>query len=317
LSPRVCRTARHRARTAALATLSAPALVAGLAGCAPGTGAEETVTLTMAERDHPYFRQIGQGARSVAANAGIELRVRGARNDPARQAAQLAKAAKRGAEAVLVVPVDPEAAGDAARRLQREDVPVVAIDRAVEGADVASTIASDNLDGGLQAADAVANAVGSEGEVLHLQGDPATSASQARTRGFEDGLAQYGGVQIVAQRPAHFDGARAERLTERLLRRHPDVTAIFAENDEMALGAVRALGERAGTEVHVVGYDGTPAGLRAVEEGRLAGTVAQLPQQLGSAAMEQAIAAIDGAPVSPRVPVGVTLVTRDNVGQFR
>lgn len=302
-----------------VAAFGALTLVFALGACNRGgeaSGSGQTVTLAVSTLNNPFFLQLRDGAQQAAEQAGMELEVVDAQNDSAAQANQLANAATQDVDAVLVNPVDSAAAGQAVQPLLEDDVPVIAVDRAVEGAKVASTVASDNVDGGRQAADAVNEALGGSGQIIHLQGVPGTSASRDRGKGFTEGLQQYDGIDVVAQQPANFDRAEALDVTTNLLQANPNVKAIFAENDEMALGAIQALGDRAGKDVQVIGFDGTPEGLKAVRNGTMYATVAQQPEQLGRVAFEQAMTAIDGGNPSPMVPVAVELVTQDNVDQF-
>ncbi|AGU15580.1 hypothetical protein CARG_07300 [Corynebacterium argentoratense DSM 44202] len=106
-------------------------------------------------------------------------------------------------------------------------------------------------------------------------------------------------------------------MATNLLQAHPNVKAIFAENDEMALGALEALGARAGSDVMVVGFDGTADGLKAVESGLMVATIAQQPGELGAKAVEQAAKLAKGEPVKAEVPVEVVTVAKDNVADFK
>lgn len=279
-------------------------------------GSDGTVTLAVSTLNNPFFLQLRDGAQAAADEGGVELEVVDAQNDSATQANQLANAATQNVDAVLVNPVDSATAGQAVEPLLEGDIPVVAVDRGVEGAEVASTVASDNVDGGRQAAEALAEAIDGSGQVIHLQGVPGTSASRDRGEGFAQGLKEFGDIEVVAQQPANFDRAQALNVTSNLLQANPDVTAIFAENDEMALGAIKALGDRAGKDVIVIGFDGTPEALDAVKQGTMHATVAQQPEELGRVAVEQAIAAIKGEDPEKEVPVEVRLVTEQNVDEF-
>lgn len=295
----------------------AAALATSLTGCDPyATGPKETVTLSVSSLHNPFFRRLRTGARQAAQASGVRLQVVAAGNSLQRQAQQLRHAVAGGSDAVLVNPVDSWDADSAFRPVLRTDVPMVAVDRTVPGADVESTVVSDNLDGGMQAAEAVAEAVEGPGQVIHLQGTPGTSSSVSRGKGFDRVMAYHDDLEVVAEQSAYYDRGAAREITSKLLTAYPHVKAIFAENDEMALGAVEALGARAGTDVAVVGFDGIPEALRAVQAGRMEATVAQVPEQLGRNAVEQAVTAIDGGLVAPRVPVGVELVTGANVGQY-
>jgi ribose transport system substrate-binding protein len=292
-------------------------MAGSVAGCDPyATPPRDAVTLSLSSLHNPFFRELRAGARQAAAASGVRLRVVGAGNSLGRQARQLRRAVHEGSDAVLVNPVDSGAADTAFRPVLRTDVPVVAVDRAVEGADVQSTVVSDNVDGGMQAAEAVAEAVDGPGQVIHLQGVTSTSSSISRGHGFEQAIAYHDELDVVAEQPAYYDRGSARAVTSQLLMAYPNVKAIFAENDEMALGAIDALGDRAGTDVKVVGYDGIPQALRAIQAGTMDATVAQSPEQLGRTAVEQAVTAIDGGLVAPRVPVGVELVNGANVGEY-
>jgi ribose transport system substrate-binding protein len=300
-----------------LALIGAAALVVPTTACTPGGNAPtESVTLAVSSLHNPFFRQMRAGAEAAADAADVRLEVVSANDRAGRQTRQLDQAIEDGSEAVLVNPVDAEAAASAVRPAVRADIPVVAVDRAVAGTPVESTVASDNVDGGQQVGHAIAYSIEGPVQVIHIQGDPQVSVSDDRGEGFEEAVEQYDEIDIATAQPAYFERAEARRVTAALLKAYPEANAVFAESDRMALGAIDALGDRAGDEVKVFGFDGSPAALAAVQKGTLEGTVAQRPQQLGQVAVEQAVAAIDGGSVAPRVPVGVELVTLDNVEQY-
>ena len=129
---------------------------------------------------------------------------------------------------------------------------------------MSSFIASDNVAGGKLAAEALAEAIGESGKVIVLQGVAGTSASRERGQGFSEGIAAFPNIEVVAMQPADFDRAQGLDVATNLLQANPDVVGIFAENDEMALGAIQALGARAGQDVFVVGFDGTDDGAATV-----------------------------------------------------
>ncbi len=192
------------------------------------------------------------------------------------------------------------------------NIPLISVDRSVEGR-VAAEVASNNVSGGSLAAIELGRAT--SGEVAHLKGISGASASRDRGQGFEQGL-NSGNIKVVATAVADFDRAKALNETTNLLQGHPNLKGIFAENDEMALGAIKALGARAGKDVMVVGFDGTPDGLKAIQDGSLAATVAQQPKLLGGKAVEQAVKAAKGEPVQQVVDVEVKVITKQNVAEF-
>jgi ribose transport system substrate-binding protein len=121
--------------------------------------------------------------------------------------------------------------------------------------------------------------------------------------------------QVVAKQPAGFDRGQGLNVTQNLLQANPDVKGVFAQNDEMALGAVQALGNKAG-KVIVVGFDGTPDGLKAVQAGTMAALVAQQPKLIGGTGVEDALKVTAGDKVETQPKIEVKLVTKDNVADF-
>lgn len=309
-------------------TLVAAALATGLlvttAACNRDTsgeagdaaGSDTTLTLAVSTLNNPFFISLRDGAQEAADEAGVTLEVVDAQNDAATQANQLANAATQGVDAVIINPVDSEAAAAAITPVQDADIPVIAVDRSVEGKEVATTVSSDNVAGGRQAADALAQAIGEKGKVIVLQGVAGTSASRDRGQGFQEGIAEYPDIEVVAMQPANFDRAQGLDVATNLLQSNPDVVGIFAENDEMALGAIQALRDRAGSEVFVVGFDGTDDALAAIEKGTMEATIAQQPAELGRAGVEQALAVLDGEDVESEQGIEVVTVTSENVGDF-
>lgn len=299
------------------AVIAAAAMALSLTACNRDSAGEGgSVTLALSTQTNPFFVQVRDGAQAKADELGINLNVQDASDDAATQTNQLNNAATSGAQVVIVNPTDSDAVVPAVEALNAANIPVIAVDRSSNGGEVASFIASDNVAGGEQAADALAAAIGEEGEILILQGIAGSSASRDRGKGFKDGIAKYPNISVVAEQTANFDRTQGLDVATNLLQAHPNVKAIFAENDEMALGAIEALGARAGSDVIVVGFDGTTDGLKAVKDGKLHATIAQQPGELGAKAVEEAAKLIKGESVTAVIPVEVVTVNQDNVGDF-
>ncbi|QDQ16333.1 substrate-binding domain-containing protein [Streptomyces spectabilis] len=301
-----------------LAAVVAAAVIAAVSLWNNGSsGASTKVGLSLSTLNNPFFVQMKEGARAEAEKAGVELTVTDAQNDASQQANQLQNFASGNMKAVIVNPVDSDAVGPAARAANKAGIPVVAADRGVNKADVATLVASDNVAGGRQAAKALADKLGGKGTVVVLQGTAGTSASRERGQGFAEGIKAFPGIEVVAKQPADFDRTKGLDVMTNLLQSHSGVDGVFAENDEMALGAVKALGDRAGKSVSVVGFDGTPDGLTAVADGTLYASVAQQPKELGRIAVRNAVAAADDEKVPSLVKVPVKVVTEKNVKDFQ
>ncbi|MET8692826.1 substrate-binding domain-containing protein [Streptomyces bauhiniae] len=278
--------------------------------------ADPKLGLSLSTLNNPFFVQIRDGAQAEAKKRGVDLTVTDARDDASQQADQLQNFTSSGYGAVIVNPVDSDAAGNSVKAAGKADIPVIAVDRGVNKAKVAALVASDNVAGGELAAQTVAEKLGGKGRIVVLQGQAGTSAARERAEGFAKGLKRFPGIKVLAQQPADFDRAKGLDVMSNLLQAHPDVQGVIAANDEMALGAIKALGSRAGKSVQVVGFDGTPDGLKAVKDGSLYASVAQQPTQLGRIAVTNALKALDGGKLAPMVKVPVKVVTRENVAGF-
>ncbi|MFJ9918463.1 substrate-binding domain-containing protein [Streptomyces rubiginosohelvolus] len=280
------------------------------------SGGTKKVGMSLSTLNNPFFVQMKEGAQAEAEKAGIDLTVTDAQNDASQQANQLQNFTSSGVSSIIVNPVDSDAVGPGVRSANKADIPVIAADRGVNKADTATLVASDNVAGGKLAADALADKLGGKGSIVILQGTAGTSASRERGAGFAEGLKAYPDIKVVAKQPADFDRTKGLDVMTNLIQSHPDVTGVFAENDEMALGAVKALGSKAGKSVSVVGFDGTPDGLKAVEAGTLYASVAQQPAELGKIAVQNAVKAAKDEKVASTVKVPVKVVTRENVADF-
>ncbi|QEU91103.1 substrate-binding domain-containing protein [Streptomyces kanamyceticus] len=306
-----------RALKIALAAVVAAAVIGAVSFFNSGSSGTTTkVGMSLSTLNNPFFVQMKEGAQAEADKAGVDLTVTDAQNDASQQSNQLQNFTGEGVKSIIVNPVDSDAAGPAVRGANKSDIPVVAADRGVNKAETATLVASDNVAGGKLAAKTLADKLGGKGKIVVLQGTAGTSASRERGQGFAEGIKAYPGIDVVAKQPADFDRTKGLDVMTNLLQSHKGVTGVFAENDEMALGAVKALGDRAGKDVPVVGFDGTPDGIKAVEAGTLYASVAQQPKELGRIAVLNAVRAARGKDVRETVMVPVKIVTSKNVEDF-
>ena len=283
---------------------------------AAGDSANKSITFALSTQANSFMVKMREGAQKKADELGLTINFQDASDDSATQANQLANAAATGAGAVIVNPTDSDAMAPAVKQLVDEKIPVVAVDRAVNNANVASYIASDNETGGKQAAKALSDAINGEGEILVLQGKTGSSASRERGQGFDEGLKDSPNIKVVAKQTAEFERVKGLDVTTNLLQAHPNVKAIFAENDEMALGAIEALGDKAGKDVIVVGFDGVEDALKAIKEGTMYASIAQQPADMAAQAVVEASKLLKGEAATKEMQVDVVTVTKDNVDKF-
>lgn len=302
----------------ALALVCSATLMAGMGACGVGGSAAggDKVSILISTLNNPFFVDLRDGAQQEAKKLGINLQVSDAQNDSTTQQNQAQNAQSQGAKAVIINPVDSDAAAPAVASLLGAKVPVVSVDRSVTGEDVNAHIASDNVAGGAQAARELTKGLGGKGKVIILQGTPGAASTRDRGKGFKDEIKKYPGIKVVAEQTANFDRAEALNVTSNLMQSNPDAVGLYAENDEMALGAVQALGSKAGKDVKVFGFDGTDDGLKAVKKGTMLGTIAQQPKVLGKKAVDAAYKLIKGQSVEKKQAIAVKTVTKENAAEF-
>lgn len=248
--------------------------------------AKETIALAVSTLDNPFFVSLKDGAQKKADELGYKLVVLDSQNDPAKELSNVEDLTVRGAKVLLINLTDSEAGGNAVAIANRNKIPVITLDRGAAKGEVVSHIASDNVAGGKMAGDFIAQKLGSGAKVIQLEGIAGTSAARERGEGFKQAIEAHK-FNVLASQPADFDRTKGLNVTENLLSSKGDVQAIFAQNDEMALGALRAVSS-AKKEVVIVGFDGTDDGVKAVESGKLAATIAQQPELIGSLGVETA-----------------------------
>lgn len=307
-----------QAATYVLAAVVAAAIVGATSLLHGGTSEAKSqkIGLSLSTLNNPFFVQIRAGAQAEAKKLGVDLTVTDAQNDASQQANQLQNFTSEGLGTIIVNAVDSDAVTPAAKGVNKAGIPLVAVDRAVNNADTAALVASDNVAGGKLAAKDLAEKLGGKGKIVVLQGQAGTSASRERGAGFTEGLKAYPGIEVVAKQPADWDRTKGLDVMTNLLQANPDIDGVFAENDEMALGAIKALGSKAGKSVQVIGFDGTADGLNAVKAGTLYASVAQQPAELGRIAVRNAVKVAEGGKVEKSVMVPVKVVTKENVADF-
>ncbi|SDG44275.1 ribose ABC transporter substrate-binding protein RbsB [Paraburkholderia phenazinium] len=284
-------------------TAAAPASDAS----APAAGGAVTVGLSISTLNNPFFVSLRKGAEDEAKKEGVTLITVDAQNDPAKQQASVEDLIQKRVSVILINPTDSSAVANVVKEATGKGIKVISLDRSVNGAEVSSHIASDNKAGGKMAADFLVDKLGGKGHVVELQGIPGSSAANERGAGFDTEVEAKGGVKIVTKQPADFDRAKGLSVMENIIQSNKDIQGVFAQNDEMALGAVKALQAAGLKNVAVVGFDATDDAIAAVKAGSMAATVQQQPELIGQYGVETAKKLVDGQAVDKFIPVPLNL----------
>ncbi|HOI22378.1 MAG TPA: ribose ABC transporter substrate-binding protein RbsB [Spirochaetales bacterium] len=291
-----------------LAALTAVLLCAALlAGCGRDAKASaKKIGLAISTLNNPFFVTLKDGASAKATELGYELVVTDAQDDPAKQAGQVDDLIQKKVAVILINPCNSDAAKTMVEKAAKAGIPVISVDRGVSGAEVLSHIASDNVAGGVLAGQELLALVGEGAKVVELEGIPGASAAVDRGKGFNEAV--VGKLNVVARQPADFNRDKGFTVMQNIIQANKDIRGVFAHNDEMALGAIKALEAAGLKDVIVIGFDAVDDAVTAVKAGNMKATVAQKPSLIGSMAVETAVAHIKGEAVQKQIPVPLELV---------
>ena len=289
-------------------------LAVGLAGC--GTGGtdngggegEYTIGLVVSTLNNLFFVDLRDGAQAKADELGASLIVLDSQDDAATELSNVEDLVNQGVDLIMINPTDSDAVGSAVAAANGAGIPVITLDRSANSGDVVAHIASDNVAGGEMAGEFIVEQLGGAGKVVELEGIPGASAARERGEGFNAAI-EGTDLEVVARQTANFDRAEGLSVMENILQAQPEIDAIFAHNDEMALGALEAV-KASGRDIMIVGFDATDDAVAAVEAGDLAATVQQLPKDIGSIGVDTAMKVLGGETVDEYIPVALELVTQ-------
>lgn len=272
--------------------------------------AEATIGLSLSNLGNPFFASVQEGAEEAAARLGVTLVVEDAADNAETQAEQIQALIEQGVRALMINPVDSEAIGSSIEAANAAGIPVFTIDRSAASGEVVAHIASDNVVGGKMAGDYLADTLSESGNVVELRGIEGTSAARDRGAGFNEAMAAYPNITIVASEVANFNREEGETVFAAILEENADIDGVFAHNDEMILGAIAAA-QAAGREgIQFIGFDAVEDAISAVEAGDLLATIAQQPAEMGRLGVEAAVAHLGGEAVEESIPVDLALITR-------
>ncbi|WP_218626424.1 substrate-binding domain-containing protein [Pseudomonas sp. dw_358] len=266
----------------------------------------------------PFYVQLRDGAKAAAAKDGDTLIFLDANGDISKQNNDIQDLLTRKVDVLIIDPVNPDSVGASLEAAKARNVPVIAIDRTINGT-VATTIGRDNVKMGELSGGALLAALKSknisDGEIIEIQGDAGGTVMQQRRKGFHTAF-QGTAFKIIDGPYSEYMRANAVTAMQDLLQAHPKVKAVFAHNDDMAMGALQVLGERGRKDVLVAGVDGLSEAIDAIQNGdQYVATALNDPQYLGEIAIDTArkVAAKQSVPLF--VDAGTALLTKANAAQ--
>ena len=273
---------------------------------------------------NPFWGAMEQGIEEGTKEAGVEYFLQAVESDQAAepQLNVCMTMLERQPDVMITAAINSTNLLPCLKQATDAGIPVVDLDANLDhdiaaeaGVDIAFTIGSDNVAAGAQGAEYLVEQLGADatGPVLVIEGLSGNITGQRRAQGFADKLSELApGLEIVASLPGDWDRAKAANITNDILTRHPDLVAIFAANDTMALGAVETVfAAGKGEDVVMIGVDGNVDAVESIKAGRLDASVAQLPYLVGKQAVETVGQVLDGKEVEKFQYVPTLVLTKE------
>jgi ribose transport system substrate-binding protein len=298
-----------------------------MASRSPAQARTLTVAFVPKALNSPFWAEMQQAAEREVAAQGVRLVSLAAERetDVERQYQIIENLIQQKVDAILLAPAGSKELVPAIRKANDAGIPVLILDTRIDraaadsmGVRVLTYIGSDNFEGGAVAGRYLARTLGGTGSVAIIEGISGHETADQRRQGFLKGVEGHPGIRVVASQTADWERARAYTVAENLLQAHRELDAIFAANDEMALGALEAVAAaRRLDRVRIVGFDAIPDALANIASGRLLGSVAQFPGEMGRLGVHHAVILLrEGKAPPPEVLTRVEMIDRSNIAAF-
>lgn len=296
--------------------------LATLAGCNQTNEKESgekkmVIGVTMLSMQNEFIVNVSDEMEKKAQELGIELITVDAERSALKQIEQVESFIAQKVDAIVMNPCEVEASSPAVTKALAAKIPIINVNSETS-TKPSAFVGSDDVESGRIAMKFIAEKLSGKGNVVMMHGYMGQAAQIKREQGAREILKQYPDLKLIAHQTGEWDRAKSMSLMENWIQSYgKDINAVFAQNDEMGMGAVNAL-TAAGMKdkVIVVSIDAIPDALQAVKKGTLDATVFQNAQQQGAKAIETAVKLYKGEPVEKEVLIPFQLVTKDNVATF-
>ncbi len=279
---------------------------------------EYTIGIALASATNPLYIGMEKGMKAKADELGVKVRTVIANEDQTRQVNGIQDLITAKVDALLISPIDVKGAQVAYEAAKKANIPAISVARFLNKPDLEATMVSiDSVVDGRNTAEWIAKKLNGKGRIAMLKGPAGASFAMDLEKGFKEIMAKYPDMKIVAEVNSPLTKADGLKQAENFLTANPQLDAIFAANDELALGAVQAA-ESAGRrdKLIITGYNGVPAALDAIKAGKLNMTTFLGAQSWGALAMQTTVDVLNGKPVAKQVFFKPLIVDTDNIGKL-
>jgi ribose transport system substrate-binding protein len=269
---------------------------------------------------HPFFLAQKRGLEERAKELSVEIDVRDGQDDDVKQISQVETLINLGCKAIILCPRDEDALVPGVEAANRAGVPIIALNRRINGGNVLSYVGADDAEGGVLQGEALVESLGPKGgRIIYLEGTEGSSPQRKRREGLEAVLKNHPEITIADRRFAAFQEDKSKAVMADLVRRFSpgEIRAVVAQSDEMAIPATEVVKAEGWRETPVFGFDGSRTAFEAIRSGGLKATILQDPQEQGKKAVETMASYLRGQHLDPEVITPLRLITRSNVDQFQ
>ena len=285
-------------------------LMTSFIGC--GRDNKPKIGMVLSTLNNPFFVNMKDGAEKEAEKLGYDLVVLDSQNDLAKERANVEDLIQLGVIALLINPTDSDAVVKTVEVANKSNIPVITLDRQANGGKITSHIASDNIKGGEMAAEYVLDKFKDEKgpiNVVEIQGIPGASATRDRGEGFHNIMDKNDKFNFISIQAADFDRQKGLQVMENIIQANPNIQVVFAHNDEMALGAVKAI-KASGINALVIGFDGNDDAKDSIDANEMTATIAQQPDLIGALGVELANKIYNGESIKDKIAADLKVYTK-------
>ncbi|RCX23553.1 ribose-binding protein [Fontibacillus phaseoli] len=278
------------------------------------SGNASTIGFTVPTLNNPFFVDMQKGAEQAAAERGLKLIMVGGDNDITKQVKQVEDFIQNKVDAIVIQTVDTTGIVPVIKQANQSGIPVFTTAETPSDGEIVTSIGFDSYESGQNGGEFIAKELNGKGNVVELIGVLGQETSRLKSDGFKDALSKYPDIKLLDSQPAQYDRSTAMTVMENYLQKFPQIDAVYAANDEMALGAVQAI-KAAGKldQIKVMGNDGTDDALKAVKEGEMIATNATPAFIQGYIAIDMADRALKGEKLPATIKEKNFIITKDEV----
>ena len=289
-------------------------------GASTPAGAKKHVLgCTIPTFDHPFFVAMKKGLEEEAAAAGAEINVVDGKNDPQTQLSAIDTMAVKQVSALILCPTETTTLVPGVEKMNQSNIPVITVNRRVDGGDVVTYVGADDKDGGKQQGQALMEALPNGGKIILLQGVMGSSPQRDREAGLMEALQGHSQYEIVQRSPYDFDRTKGVSAMETALLKFKkgEVDAVIAQSDDGALAAADVAERLGRSELKIIGFNGESDAFEYIKAGKIYATILQDAETQGREAVKATLKKLNGETVDKEQITPLYTVTQKNISEYK